>query len=106
MLAHVLIFVLPGAIAFGGLAWVWRNKLQRRRVHFLLALIFCAVTWFSSMLFGIFLFLDVLHAGPLGRTANAGFIWSFLPALLAYGLLRKRKQEPHSDIGKEREPRE
>src|SRR2546422_1885539 len=98
MLAHVLIFVLPGAIAFGGLAWVWRNKLQRRRVHFLLALTFCAVAWFGSMLFGWFLFLDVLHAGPLGRAANAGFVWSFVPAILAYMFLRKREQEPNCRV--------
>ena len=89
----LLIYVLPGAVLFGGSAWAWRRKPHRPRVHVVLALFLAFVAWFLSMLFGWFLFLDVLHAGPLGRAIGAGVAWSLAPAVLTYMVLRRESQE-------------
>lgn len=94
MLTWLLIYVLPGSVVFGGAAWFWRYRLKRQRTHLLLVLIASFVAWLASMLFGWFLYLDVLHAGTLGRAANAGVIWSVFPAGLIYYILRKHVEAP------------
>ena len=97
MLTWLLIYVLPGSVFFGGAAWFWRYRLQRPRVHLLLTLAIAFLAWLCSMLFGWYLFLDVMQAGPLGSAANAGVIWSAIPAIVAFILLRK--QLPSSAAG-------
>jgi len=46
------------------------------------------------MLFGWFLYLEVLSAGLLGPALNPGVMWSFMPAYLTYFVLRRNIQPP------------
>lgn len=94
MLTWFLIYVLPGSVVFGVAAWLWRYRLNRPRAHLLLVLVASVVAWLASMLFGWFLYLDVLHAGPLGRALNASVVWSAVPAWLTYYILRKHVEPP------------
>lgn len=96
MLTWLLIFALPGAIVFGGLGWFWRYRLRKPSPHFLLALGVSFIAWFSSMVFGWFLYLEVLSAGLLGPALNPGFLWSFIPAYLTYFVLRRKIEPPIS----------
>ncbi len=94
MLTWLLIYVLPGSVVFGGAAWLWRYKLRRPRTHLLLVLAASFVVWLASMLFGWYVYLDVLQAGPLGRALNQGVSWSLIPAILTFNILRKHVEPP------------
>lgn len=90
VLTYALLFAIPGCLAFGGGAWLWRSRTKRPRAHWLLAIPVAAVAWFGSWLFGLWLFLDVIKGGTAGAVAGQGLFWSLIPAIVAYQVLRKR----------------
>ncbi len=94
MLTWLLIFALPGSLVFGGAAWAWRYRLKRQPMRLLALLPVVLLVWFASMLFGWFIYLDVLRYGPLGAATNAGVTWSLVPALLIWYILRKQVEPP------------
>jgi hypothetical protein len=89
-----LIFTLPGSFVFGGFGWLWRYRLKGSRPNLFLVLLVSFVAWISSMIFGWFLYLDVLKAGQLAPALSPGVIWSFMTACLTYFVLRRKIEPP------------